>query len=66
MTIKEFNVSIKVSNVEPATILKNQLFHSLFFKLFDHDYRRSVLENTAGWLLLERFTPAKDLILKVR
>ena len=34
--VKEFNFIAKVSSVGPATILKNELFHSLFFKLFEH------------------------------
>ena len=33
------------SSIGPATILNNELFHSLFFKLFDHDCR-IILENT--------------------
>ena len=60
---KEFNVSIKVLSVEPATILKNELFNFLFFVLFDHDCRRTILENTFQWLLSERFIPGKVLTL---
>ena len=53
--VKEFNFIVKVSSVGPATILKNELFHSLFFKLFDHDCKRNILENTFWWLFSEKF-----------
>ena len=32
---------IKVSSIGPATMLKNELFQSFFFKLFDYDCRRT-------------------------
>ena len=64
--VKEFNFSVKVSSVGPTTVLKNELLHSLFFKIFDHDCRRTILENTFRWLFLERFLREKLLILKFR
>ena len=66
ISVKEFNFSVKVSSVGPTTVLKNELFHSLFFKIFDHDCRRTILENTFRWLFLERFLREKLLILKFR
>ena len=59
--VKEFNDRIKSSRVGPATILKIKLFHSLFLKVFDHDYRK-----TFRGLFSERFLPEKVLVLKVR
>ena len=53
-------VVFKVSSIG----LNNELFHSLFFKVFDHDCRRTILENT-WWLLLERLVPEKVFVLKV-
>ena len=53
------------SSIGPAAILKNVLFHFLFFKLFDSSYRRTILENTFWWLFLERLLPEKVLVLKV-
>ena len=55
----------KISSIGPVTILNNELFHSLFFKLFDHDCRRIILENTFWWLLSERLVSEKVFVLKV-
>ena len=64
--VKEFNFVVKVSHVGPATILKKELFHSLFFKLFDYNCRRAIFENTFRWLFSENILPEKLLILKFR
>ena len=53
--VKEFNFIVKVSSIGPATILTNELFHSLIFKLFDHDCKGAILENTFRWLFSEKF-----------
>ena len=52
--VKELNFSANISGLWPATILKNELCHFLFFKLFDHGCR-TLLENTFSWLFLETF-----------
>ena len=67
MPVKEFNFSVKVSSVGPASILKYELFHPLFLKLFEHDCRRTILDNTFWWLFSERFVPEKfDLKIQVK
>ena len=42
---------------------KNKLFHFLFLKIYHHDYRTTILENTFRWLFSERFVSEKVLIL---
>ena len=63
--VKELNFSANISSLWPATILKNELFHFLFFKLFDHGCR-TLLENTFPWLFLQTFLPENLFILKFR
>ena len=64
--VKDFSFIVKVSSVGPATILKNELFHSLFFKLFDHDCRITILENTFWSLLSEKSLLEKLMVVKFR
>lgn len=63
--LAEFSFS-EVASVRPATISKNEIFHSLFFTPFDHDCRIPILKNPSQWLLLERFVVEKELVLQIR
>ena len=54
--LKEFNFIVKVSSVGPATILKNELFHSLLFKLFDHIAEELFWKTLFGGCFWKNFT----------
>ena len=41
----EFDISIKVSSVGPLTTLRKWTLSFFYFKHWDHDYRRTILEN---------------------
>ena len=64
--VKELSFSFKVSSLRPANILKNELFHFLFFKILDHDCRRTILESTFPWSFSETFLSENLFILKFR
>ena len=64
--VKESNFIVKVSSLGPATISKNEPFHFLFFKHFDHDCTRTILESTFPWLFSETFLAENRFILKFR
>ena len=59
ITAREFNISIKVSSVGPATVLKKSTLSFLIFQALCYDYKKTIMEKTFLQLLSERFVPEK-------